>query len=259
MVIWTSPVKIVLGLAFLGLASFQDYSTREIDDRIWLAFGALGGAVSIYEVVSLSDYATTLIFLVSVFVSFLIGLALYYGGLTGGADAKAIWALGLTFPYYPSNPLFSPILPVYPLMVLSILDNAMLLTLALVFHNVIRNSIHLTRTRDAFPSGLPGWKKIVLIATAIRVRTSKVDWSKAFPVEVIDFSSDPPEKRISLFTSVKEDVDADGIARGHELGLIGDDIWISQGIPLVIFFAAGFLLSLILGDLLLALLSSVLA
>ena len=55
------------------------------------------------------------------------------------------------------------------------------------------------------------------------------------------------------------DVDADGIARGHELGLIGDDIWISQGIPLVIFFAVGFLLSLILGDLLLALLLSVLA
>ncbi len=75
-------------------AAWSDYRTREVSNKIWLAFAPIALAVNLtafllYEPSQLPQYG------VSFAITTAISLALFYGGGFGGADAKALMCIAL--------------------------------------------------------------------------------------------------------------------------------------------------------------------
>ncbi|MHA2249582.1 MAG: prepilin peptidase, partial [Candidatus Kariarchaeaceae archaeon] len=101
----------------LCIASYQDYRSRTIDDKIWLLQG-FTGFVNIFIFLS---YQTRDVFFLQITLIVLNGICscfvsfiLYSTKAWGGADSKAIIALSLSFPlnvYELSQTTFLDLLP----------------------------------------------------------------------------------------------------------------------------------------------------
>lgn len=107
-------VSVAITLVFLTIAAISDLKTREVPDKVWLAFGPIGLALTIYR--TFVDPSVLLFTGVSVGLSILVAFGLVFFGLAGGADAKALMCLGLTLPLPPGScesitGLCAPVLP----------------------------------------------------------------------------------------------------------------------------------------------------
>ena len=108
---------VLVSLFFLVVGSISDLKTREVDDKVWLFYGPLGVVLTAVRVVL--DPSLFVLVGISFAIVFIISMGLFYLGLTGGADAKAIICLGLTLPLPPSSwhPLIGFVHPFFPLVV----------------------------------------------------------------------------------------------------------------------------------------------
>jgi archaeal preflagellin peptidase FlaK len=101
-------VRILLCIAILGYSCITDWKIRRASNNLWYLMGALGLILGLFEFYIL-DFDTS--FLISWAISFGFMFILMYGiyymfqwiGMAGigGADAKALIAMALLFPYYP--------------------------------------------------------------------------------------------------------------------------------------------------------------
>ncbi len=209
----------------LVYASYSDWKTREVDDKLWILFSLAGIAFSIIELY----YNPQLLFLVitSISLSSLISFVLYYFGFFGGADMKALIVISLLVPvYYPPNFL-------HPLTFLTSLTNGIFLTICLPIFFFILNITRLILGRDIF-SGFEGerlWKKILVCF--LGYRTSKAEKSH-FSMSLEKMVDGRKRLQISLLK------DEDFIS--------GEDIWVTPGIPLLIFISLGFISTILFGD-----------
>lgn len=121
-------------------AAVRDVRTRRLPNRIWPPLYAFGALLLLWDAALLWPFAGLdgRWFLVRVAVSLLfvapLGYAFWYLGAFGGADAKALIALAIVFPTFPSYgiaglslPLVETVLGVFSL---TILTNTVLLGLA---------------------------------------------------------------------------------------------------------------------------------
>ena len=109
---------VLVSLFFLVVGSIWNLKTREVDDKVWLLYGPLGVALTAVRVVL--DPSLLVLVGISFAIAFITSMGLFYFGLTGGADAKAIICLGLTLPLPPSSwlPLIGfSVHPFFPLVV----------------------------------------------------------------------------------------------------------------------------------------------
>jgi preflagellin peptidase FlaK len=121
-------------------AAIRDVRTRRLPNRIWPPLYALGALLLVWDAVLLWPFAGLdgRWFLVRAAVSLLfvapLGYAFWYLGAFGGADAKALIALALVFPTFPSYEVAGLSLPVVETALgvfsLTILTNTVLLGLA---------------------------------------------------------------------------------------------------------------------------------
>ncbi len=112
-------VRILICIAILGYSCVTDWKIRRASNNLWYLMGALGLILGLIEFASLG-YDTS--FLVSWTIGFVFMFVLMYGlyyffqwiGMAGigGADAKALIALALMFPYYPQVYVPGFVLPV---------------------------------------------------------------------------------------------------------------------------------------------------
>ncbi|MFQ5712155.1 MAG: A24 family peptidase C-terminal domain-containing protein [Candidatus Geothermarchaeales archaeon] len=246
-----SLTKVALSLILFAIASHQDWEKREIEDKIWLTQGLGGGSITAVELIYLSDVSLYQVTLFSLILSLTLGFVLYHIGFVGGADAKAIWTLGLTFPYYPETFLIYPILPIYPLFIFTIFENSLILSLTPAIYCLARNLVIRLGGEHLFTYEIPAWKKIILLFTATKMFTHKIDWRKTFPVERVDFSTQPPRVTVEVFSKVTDEVEVDSLIKGVESGVLPQRVWISPGIPMIIFITLGLIVSILYGDLIL--------
>lgn len=92
--------RLMVCFALLGFASWQDLKKREVSNRVWKVFAPVGVSLSLLQLL-VFDLGTWDLYLFSIGVSFLLSVALFYLGVFGGADSKALMCLSLTFPYAP--------------------------------------------------------------------------------------------------------------------------------------------------------------
>jgi len=189
---------------------------------------------------------------ISICIASSLAYLIYKAGMMGGADAKALIALSLAFPYYPLID-YQPIYPVYPTFIISVFENSVLLSISTILYFISRNFFLLLKGVKLYGEKLSLPRKIFLFLTASKYDVYKTDWRKVFPIEFVDFSVNPPIKKYSVLSNVNLDVDVDLLVKGVEQGYLNREIWGTTGLPMVIFITIGLFTSILLGDLVLAL------
>lgn len=212
----------------LLFTSYLDLKKREVPDKVWIIFGAIGAALQVYEVRTSATPLTWLI--VSLILATVIGLGIFFAGLYGGADGKALIVLAILVPY------FAPRIGIYRIAPLMVLTNGILLSMLLPIALVILNISRIIRGQKIFEGfSEPLYRKILAVFLGYKSTSKPRDFQ--FPMEK---KASPTE---------------DNSGKKFDFGFMQDDFetvagtWVTPGIPLLVFFTAGFFALLVYGDL----------
>ena len=132
----------LLVIPVFGWAAWRDIHTRRIPNRVWPPLVILGGLLLVWEAAQLFVFGTPGgrpdFFLIRAGISLLfvapLGYAFWWFGAFGAADAKAMIALAVLLPTFPSYALGGLELPVVDTTIgvfsLTVLTNAVMLAVA---------------------------------------------------------------------------------------------------------------------------------
>ena len=213
-------VRMIAAFAMLGLASFFDLRKREINDILWIGFSALS---TVLIFLSPDIWASLRIVGVSLIIA-PIALVLWRFGVFGGADAFCLIVLASLAPMFTLN--VSQITP------FSTLTNAAILSVTPLFVNLCRNVVSILRKEDIF-EGLDETRTKKMIAVFIGYKAKNPKYS--FSLErIVD-----GKKRLDF--SLKH----------AEQTLFCNDhgVWVTPGVPYVLYITAGFVIQVLYGDL----------
>lgn len=92
-------IQFVLSFVMLGVGALKDLVDNTVSNAFWVVYGVVAFGVAFYE------YGLTALFGVHLIFTLLIGVGAYVAwrlakGRLGGADAKAIMALGVSLPVF---------------------------------------------------------------------------------------------------------------------------------------------------------------
>src|SRR3990172_1474986 len=187
-----TAAQITISLAFLLYASWSDYKTREVSNRVWAVYAPLALILSLADFL-LYEPSRLPLFGLSFGLTAIIAIVLFYSGGFGGADSKALMCIALALPFS-TEALIAPLLTngVSPLaqnlFPLTIFSNAVLFAAAsclyLLFYNVMW---HRKTGRKIFEGTLAKEstiKKLTALITGRRVLISqlKAKWH-VYPME----------------------------------------------------------------------------
>ncbi len=173
----------------------------------------------------------------------------------GGADSKAFMCIGLALPVAPSivTALWQPPLFFYPFPI-SILVNSFLLSMGLAVVILARNLFRGFSARGLFH----GFEKESIVRKMMILFTSyKTSFSRLesevylYPAEQVEVSESVPRRRFRLVANAEEDRDklVAGLRDYRETGLFSDGVWVTPGLPHLVFVTASLGVVLVLGDL----------
>lgn len=220
-------IRIFVAVAMLGLASGIDLKKREINDLLWIGFAGLA-------VLLLFVNPDFWLGLKTVGISMIVApvaLVLWRFGIFGGADALCLIVLAGLAPM--STMTSSQVTP------FTALTNAAVLTVIPIFVNLGRNTISIARGEDIF-NGIdePRLKKIIAMFVGYRTKNPKYSFCIEQTVDGkrhLDFSLKHAEK--ATFCSES-------------------DMWVTPGLPYVLYITGGFIIQILYGDLILSLIHS---
>lgn len=220
--------KTVLTLVILAVASYMDLKTREIDDRTWIVLISLGlplTFVRLYNLWGSPARPLVIVYIVSVLMSLILGWGLYYLRLMGGADAKAIMALGaIEIPSYTSS-----VLGLIP--IAAILVNSVIFSLSVSALLIIRNLIVLIRDGNLFEgieATLPQKILAFFVLTPVSMgELRRRPYAYSIAERVVD-----GKRKIVIHFRIEEDSVTIPEGNGR--------IWVSPLIPMIIYIALGF-------------------
>ena len=257
--------RIILCISFLIYASWSDYKTREVSNKVWAVMGPLALALTGFQFLAYSPQPLQLV--ISYGLSFAItsalAIAVFYAGGFGGADAKALMCIALALPVYPNHLLPQPPGFVSPLFPITIFTNSVLLGALSVFYALSRNLLWKIRNRRRIFEGVETesfGRKILALISGYKVKVSKLEKGHMFPLEDVEMN-DMGDKRRKLLVFPKyeerEEIVARVIENVKEERLDGG-VWATPGLPLLIFVTAGLIIALAYGDIVWFLLGAIL-
>lgn len=221
-------LRIVLAIVMLSIASIIDVWKREINDILWITFGAAAVVLIFFE----SDLVNILTHIGISMIIAPIALVIWRLGIFGGADAFGLIVLAALAPQATlSENLVTPI---------STLTNAAILSVIPIFVNVIRNLIALLNHKNIFEGfDETRTKKTLAIFLGYRAKNPKY----GFPLETM--RGDHKKLNFSLHNA--------------ENAKFCDkpDTWITPGIPYILYISGGFIVQLFFGDIILNLMSTI--
>jgi len=256
--------RIILCLSFLIYASWSDYKTREVSNKVWAILGPLALALTGFQFLVYSSEPLQLI--ISYVLSFAItsglAIAIFYAGGFGGADAKALMCIALALPVYPSHLLPQPTGFVSPLFPITIFTNSVLLGALSVFYALFRNLLWKLRNKGGVFEGLETeslGRKILALFSGYKISVSKLEKGFMYPLEDVEVNEEGVKRKLLVFP--KDEERDDIVAR--IIGNIGKEkleggVWVTPGLPLLIHITLGLLIALFYGDIVWILLGAVL-
>ncbi len=243
---------------FLIYASWSDYKTREVTNKVWAIYAPIALALTLAELL-IFDISRLWLFGLSLGLTVGFALLLFYSGGFGGADSKALMCIALALPFFPTN-LITPILPdglspisqiIFPV---TILANSVLIAALSALYLLLRNlSRKVGAGTPLFEGSLAEesvGKKILVLVTGQKfpVDTLKAKWH-VYPMEDITEENGTPKRRLVV---VPRDEGRDEIvqrlSKAVEEGKIDSKVWATPGLPMLIFVAIGLVVALSLGD-----------
>jgi len=235
-------------------ASMSDLKTREISNRFWIVYGPIAGLVFALRMLFAPDLIPIL--LVSGGATILVSFLLFQFGVMGGADSKALMCLALALPVAPSflAPLWQPPFVFYPFPI-AILVNSFLLSIGSAVFLLARN---LTQRASAGRGLFQGFERESVLRKALVLLTSyktsfNVLQSKTYlyPAEEVSVIDSKPVRQFHLVASAAEERDkmVTGLEGYKEQGLFSDGVWVTPGLPHMVFLTASLLVTVVVGDL----------
>jgi preflagellin peptidase FlaK len=264
--------KVILSLSFLLYASWSDYKTREVSNRVWAIYAPTALLLTVTELLlcehdPLSKLA---LFGLSFGITAVFAIILFYSGGFGGADSKALMCIALALPFS-TETLFQPILAsgVSPLsqniFPLTIFSNSVLFAAASAIYMLLRNLIQrATSGKKLFEDTLATesiGKKILVMITGYKVSVAKLKekWH-VYPMEDVNEDGEKQLKRKLLVVPKDEGRNeiVERLSNAVDTGKISDHIWATPGLPMLIFVTIGLIVALLFGDLVWILVSFIL-
>ncbi len=257
-------LRISLCLSFLVYASWSDYKTREVSNKVWVVLGPLSLTLTGIQFLAYSPQPLELI--ISYVLSFLItsglAIAIFYFGGFGGADAKALMCIALALPVYPNYLLSQPPSFISPLFPITIFTNSVLLGALSVFYALFRNLFWKVKNKRKIFEGLENesiGKKILALFSGYKINLSKLKTGHMFPLEDIEVNDEGIKKRkLLVFPNDEEREEIiTRLIKNIEKKKLDLGVWVTPGLPLLIFITLGTIIALIYGDIVWILLSSI--
>jgi preflagellin peptidase FlaK len=254
--------NITLSLAFLLYASWSDYKTREVSNRVWAIYAPIALLLSSASIVLYdSDPISKLsLFGLSFGVTAVFAMILFYSGGFGGADSKALMCIALALPFS-TEAVFQPIFAsgVSPLsqtlFPLTIFSNSVLLAAASGIYMLMRNLLQRAATEKKLFEGTLATesigKKLVVMITGYKVPIAKLKekWH-VYPMEDINGDGETPPKRklVILPKDGGRNNIVERLSNAVETGKISNRVWATPGLPMLIFVTIGLIVTLFFGD-----------
>jgi len=112
-----SYLRKILCLIMLTISSYEDFKTREVDDKIWLIFSPLGIIITLFEFfLKFIDFSYLILYFISIVITTIISIIIYYLKFVGGADSKALISISLLDPINLNENTIHPFTPIIVLM-----------------------------------------------------------------------------------------------------------------------------------------------
>jgi len=271
-----AAAKVTLSLAFLLYASWSDYKTREVSNRVWAFYAPLALFLSLSE---LLIYEPTKLpfFGLSFGATAAFAIILFYTGAFGGADSKALMCIALALPFSPLEapllagvPFFAPFLAggmsplAQNLFPLTIFSNAVLFAAASGSYMLLRNLIWRITTGKKIFEGTLGTesigKKILVMITGYKVSVAKLKekWH-VYPMEDVEEGKAALKRKLVVVPRDEHrDEIVERLSNAVDTGKIDAYVWATPGLPMLIFVTIGFIVALLFGDIVWLLVSFVL-
>jgi len=256
-------LRVLFSLIFLAYASWSDLREREVSNKVWVIFAPLALALTSLQFFVFSPHLLNA-FALSFAVVSALSITLFYAGAFGGADAKALICLSLALPSYPTH-LFQPLFGVpYLLFPLSVFCNAVLLAALSVFYVLLRNCLWKRRTGQRLFEGFEKasfGRKFFTAVSGYKTKTVELEKKRhLYPLEdvrVIE-TGESVRKLIVFPKDEEKDEIVERILEASREGRLQADVWVSPGLPMLVFITAGLILALVFGDVIWFILGSVL-
>lgn len=197
---------------------------------------------------SLHNYALALI------ITSALSVALFYAGAFGGADAKALICLSLALPSYPTYLLQPPqniVSPIFPIIVFT---NAVLLAALTVVYAVLRNLAWKSRNEKGLFEGLEKesiGRKILTVLCGYKVKITQLEKVEhLYPLEDFNMTETGESRRRLLIFPKDEEREGivERILKAASEGKLEEEVWVTPGLPMLIFVTAGLIVALTFGD-----------
>jgi len=212
-------VRILSALIMLSIATTMDVWKREINDILWIVFGAISVVLIFFEP-SITDS------LINIGVSLIvapIALLIWRLGIFGGADALGLIVLAALAPQLSlSGNTVTP---------LTTLTNAAIISVAPIFLNLIRNLIAISRHKNIF-EGFEETRLKKISAMFLGYRSKNPKYS--FTIEKVEGN----HKKIDFSFHHAENTQF----------CDKPDTWVTPGTPYILYITAGFVVQLLFGD-----------
>jgi preflagellin peptidase FlaK len=240
---------ILVTLFFYVLSSIFDLRTREVDDKVWLVYGSIGAALTAFHLIL--DSSALIVTAISIAVATILALAIFYFGLFGGADAKAIICLGLTLPLAPRS--FQSLLGYpHPFFPVTVMITGYICSASVAVWFGLRNSLTYARDKRKMFAGLEEeskWRKLTAFFTGYRASLFKLRSTfYLYPMEEIPNGA--TKRSFKFFFDAEIDRDqlvSKFLESFSKLGFQGD-VWVTPGLPMLLFILIGLVITLIFGD-----------
>ena len=170
--------------------------------------------------------------------------------MMGGADTKALICIALAMPIYPSF-LSGFIQPFFPL---TVMMNSFIIGSLISLFAILRN-LHwlLFRKEELFDfKGEPLWKKMLAFISGYKIAFNDLKIKQHFyPIEEIEIKEGITYKRIKPLIFL-EDYETDSFNIIKKYSKIKSKyIWVTPLLPMLVFITLGYLLTLIVNDVIL--------
>jgi len=247
---WVEGVKIGLSLILLSYASWHDYRKREVPNGVWMLLAPSGLILTLAQIF-IASQGSLITLALSFFTVTGIALVLFYLGVFGGADAKALICLSLILPFPPAS-LRPPLGVISPLFPLSIFDNAILASALTTVGILAYNLTWSAKAGEKLFEGLEGessWKKFLALVTGYKVELTEFrEKPHLIPLErLTEEENGRITRHLRVFINVnEEETGTENLDRFCEK--LNGKIWATPSLPFIIFITVGLLLTLFLGD-----------
>ena len=252
-----TSARIIVALTFLFFASWSDFKTREVSNNVWIIFAPIAFSITLAQFLFFTPpIGTALQSLIYYGISFVItsifSITLFYIGAFGGADAKALMCISLALPLPPEpfQALSSFVSPIFPI---TIFSNSVIVAALSVFYSLLRNIIWKKRTKQNLFEGHRDeslGRKTLALLCGYKVTIQSLMKSFLYPLEDFQTTQQGEMKRRLLLFPRDEEREAiiNRLSLAQSEGKIGQMVWATPGLPMLIFITIGLILALTLGD-----------